>query len=163
MKAQVYCLLVAVLWLVFDVTTALAQGNSSADTPKYPPHRGTVEGQKGPKASAPPASQAENPLISGDTSNKLTTLRGTVSDSFCTRHHYMLTGASDAECVRYCIAHRGTYVLLAGDKVYSLQNRPGHVLESLAGQTATLTGVLNGNVLEIKSVTPGTNATKGQL
>ncbi|HET7208933.1 MAG TPA: hypothetical protein VFI95_20315 [Terriglobales bacterium] len=40
---------------------------------------------------------------------------------------------------------------------------PAMCLESLAGQTATLTGVLNGNVLEIKSVTPGTNATKGHL
>jgi len=67
----------------------------------------------------------------------------------------MLSGANDTECVRYCIAHQGTYVLLVGDRLYMLQNQPGHVLDALAGKKARITGALVGeDVLEVDSVSP---------
>lgn len=82
-------------------------------------------------------------------------LTGIVSDSYCGRHHYMLNGANDTECTRYCIAHRANYVLVVGDKLYTLENRPGHVLDALAAKKARITGALVGNdVLEVDAVTP---------
>jgi hypothetical protein len=67
----------------------------------------------------------------------------------------MLSGANDTECVRYCIAHQGTYVLLVGDRLYMLQNQPGRVLDALAGKKAHVTGALVGeDVLEVDSVSP---------
>jgi hypothetical protein len=65
-----------------------------------------------------------------------------------------LTGATPAECTRYCIAHNGTFALVVGDKVYTLQNRPGHTLDALAGQQARVSGTVNGSVIEIRSITP---------
>lgn len=67
----------------------------------------------------------------------------------------MLNGANDTECTRYCIAHQGNYVLVVGDKLYTLENRPGHVLDALAGRKARVTGALVGNeVLEVDTVNP---------
>lgn len=83
------------------------------------------------------------------------TFTGIVSDSYCTRHHFMLANATPEECVRYCIAHRGHYVLLVGDKVYTLMDQPGHTLDALAWKQARVTGSLVGdNVIEIDSVSP---------
>jgi hypothetical protein len=64
----------------------------------------------------------------------------------------MLSGATPAECTRYCIAHQGSYVLLVGDKIYQLENQPGHILDGLAGNTAQVTGVLVDDTIDIKSV-----------
>jgi hypothetical protein len=102
----------------------------------------------------PPAQGAENPAPPSVAKNaRLITVNGIVSDSFCLRHHYMLSHASDAECVRYCIAHYGNYVVLAGDKVYNLQDDPGHVLTSLADRQVTVTGwLVDPTHIEIKSV-----------
>ena len=102
----------------------------------------------------PPAQGTENPAPPLVAKNaQLITVSGVVSDSFCLRHHYMLSHATDAECVRYCIAHNGNYVVLAGDKVYNLQDDPGHVLTSLASRQVTVTGwLVDPTHIEIKSV-----------
>lgn len=129
-------------------------------------HSGVDEGKNGPPSPTPPpppgkASNPENPLDRG----KLETLTGVVSDSLCGRHHYQLTGATPAECTRYCIAHRSTFALVVGDKVYTLENRPGHTLDALAGQPARVTGTVNGSVIEIQSVSPvgKQGSTQGRL
>jgi len=46
------------------------------------------------------------------------TLTGIVSDSFSGNHHYMLSGANDTECARYCIAHQGR---MQGLQVYKMK------------------------------------------
>lgn len=89
------------------------------------------------------------------------TFTGIVSDSFCGNHHYMLTHGTPEECVRYCIAHRADYVLLVGNKMYTLKDRPGHTLDALASKRATVTGSLvSSNVIEIDSVSPASATTK---
>jgi hypothetical protein len=132
--------------------TAVPQSNSPSNVP--PPHSGVAAGQNSPQSGSPPppARNATNPVVSQPGNSELKTFTGVVSDSFCTRHHYMLSGATPAECTRYCIAHRATYVLLVGDKIYSLENPPGHILDALAGKTAQVTGALVGDSIEIKSV-----------
>ncbi len=135
---------------------AVAQTQSAPDSNQSRQHSGVDEGKNGPQSPTPvppvaPATNSENPGADG---GKAQTLTGVVSDSYCTRHHYMLTGATPAECTRYCIAHRGTFVLIAGEKIYTLQNRPGHTLDELAGQRARVSGVVHGDVVEIQSVSP---------
>ncbi len=67
----------------------------------------------------------------------------------------MLTGTNDAECTRYCFAHQGSYVLIAGNNLYSLENQPGHVLDALAGKKARLRGALvSGKVIEVSWAGP---------
>lgn len=99
---------------------------------------------------------ATNPVSPNTPDKTAQTFTGTLSDSFCLRKHYMLAGATPAECTRYCIAHDGHYVLMSGEKIYELQNQPGAVLMKYAGQPVRVTGnLLNGTIIEIKTVTPG--------
>lgn len=147
------------LAFLFIVPFTMAKAQSSApsvDTSPTPSHSGNAAGANGPKANAPPvARQSTNPVNDREDNSARHTLTGVVSDSYCGRHHYMLSGANDPECARYCIAHQGNYVLVVGDKLYTLENRPGHVLDALAGKKARVTGYLAGsNVLEVDSVSP---------
>jgi hypothetical protein len=99
-----------------------------------------------------PSSQATLPPQNAQ-NKPLTTLTGTVSDSFCPRYHYVLANATAAECTRYCIAHQGQYIMKAGDKVYTLHDRPGHILDSFAGKRVRVTGwLVDPSTIEIKSV-----------
>jgi len=139
------------------IGTIRAQSSSSVDTPLVPPHSGNAAGPNGPKMNnpSPPARKTSNPVNNREHNSPRRTFTGIVSDSFCGNHHYMLSGATDTECARYCIAHQGTYVLLVGDRLYMLQNQPGHVLDALAGKKARITGALVGeDVLEVDSVSP---------
>jgi hypothetical protein len=44
---------------------------------------------------------------------------------------------------------------MAGDKLYTIENQPGHVLDALAGKKARVTGALVGtDVLEVDTVSP---------
>jgi hypothetical protein len=142
-------ILMAVLACVMVQAQAAPNANQSQG------HSGVDEGKNGPQSPTPPPppGNAKNPETPGAT-GKVQTLTGVVSDSYCGRKHYQLTGATPAECTRYCIAHRGTFALVVGDKVYSLQDRPGHTLDALAGQSARVTGAVNGSVIEIESVSP---------
>lgn len=110
----------------------------------------------------PPAQGAENPAPPQNAKNaKLIIVSGLVSDSFCLRHHYMLSHATDEECVRYCIAHHGSYAVLSGNNVYELQDDPGHVLSSLANRQVSVTGwLVDPTHIEIKSVTSTGGAKK---
>lgn len=157
MQALSYRVFFSALILAILLGIAEAQSSSPAvDTPPVPPHSGAAAGTHGPTANAPPPPrQSTNPVNNGQDKSPSRTFTGIVSDSYCGRHHYMLNGATDSECTRYCIAHKANYVLLVGDKLYTLQNQPGHVLDSLAGKKARVTGALVGaNVLEVDSVSP---------
>lgn len=134
MRNRYWALVGCVLLLA---SLAFAQSNASSISPN------------------PPAQGAENPATPQNARNaRLITVSGLVSDSFCLQHHYMLSHATDAECVRYCIAHHGNYVILAGDKIYNLQDDPGHVLSSAANRQVSVTGwLVDPTHIEIKSVT----------
>src|SRR3982074_2659735 len=81
------------------------------------------------------------------------TFTGTVSDSMCGAKHAM--SGDDAGCTRACVSKGSKYALVVGDKVYTLETSDKAVLETLdkqAGAKATVTGTVNGDVLEVSSV-----------
>ncbi len=113
------------------------QAPNTSTTPNEAPNSNTVT------SAAVPADQ------------KIQTFVGKVSDVNCGPRHFMLENATDAECTRACFARRGLYALVVGDKVYSLVNQPGAILNQLAGKQARVTGsLMNPTTIEIASVTP---------
>jgi hypothetical protein len=77
------------------------------------------------------------------------TLTGTVSDSLCGKTHSM--GGSAAECTRACVKGGASYVLVAGDKIYTLKGDKT-AIDKFAGASATVTGTTNGSVLTVSSI-----------
>jgi hypothetical protein len=82
------------------------------------------------------------------------TFSGLVTDARCGPRHEN-SEQSASECARMCVRNGTSYILIDGDKSYELTGdlRP---LDQLAGQRATLTGKLSGNMIRISggSVVP---------
>jgi len=81
------------------------------------------------------------------------TFTGEVGDSMCGKKH--MEGETAAECTRACVAHGSNYALIVGEKVYTLQTSDKAVqaaLEKQAGKNESVTGVLNGDSIEVSSV-----------
>jgi hypothetical protein len=71
----------------------------------------------------------------------------------CGKKH--MEGETAADCTRVCVSHGSSYALIVGDKVYTLQTTDKAALTTLdaqAGKTATVTGVLNGDSIDVSSV-----------
>ncbi len=131
---------------------------------------GQAPQQNNPKAQAseaPNTTVAPNEAPNANTvtsvaipsGEKIQTFVGKVSDVNCGPRHFMLENATDAECTRACFARRGLYALVVGDKVYSLVNQPGAILNQLAGKQARVTGsLMNPSTIEIASVSPAGGA-----
>jgi len=81
------------------------------------------------------------------------TFTGEVGDSMCGKKH--MEGETAADCTRACVSHGSSYALIVGDKVYTLQTTDKAALATLdsqAGKTATVTGILNGDSIDVSSV-----------
>jgi hypothetical protein len=81
---------------------------------------------------------------------------GKVSDAMCGAHHMM--SGPEADCTKACVGKGSKYALVVGDKVYTLDSSDKAALanlEKLAGSTAKVTGTLNGDTIEVASVTGG--------
>jgi hypothetical protein len=84
---------------------------------------------------------------------KTKTFTGEVSDSMCGAKHMM---ADKAECTRTCISKGSNYALVVGDKVYTLKTSDKAALDqlnTLAGETARVTGSEDGDTIEVSKVT----------
>ncbi len=81
---------------------------------------------------------------------KTTTLTGEIGDSMCGAKH-MSGGA--AECTRSCVKEGSAYALVVGDKVYKLKGGDAGTLDKLAGAKATVTGTVDGDTIDVSSVT----------
>lgn len=78
---------------------------------------------------------------------------GEVGDAMCGRQHMEGT---PAECTRTCVSHGSRYALIVGEKIYILDATDKTALATLdqqAGKNATVTGTLNGDTIEVNSVT----------
>ncbi len=78
---------------------------------------------------------------------------GEVGDAMCGRRH--MEGETAADCTRACVAHGSKFALVVGDKIYTLDTSDKAVLATLdkqAGKTATVTGALDGDTIEVSSV-----------
>jgi hypothetical protein len=84
---------------------------------------------------------------------RVQTFTGEVGDSMCGKNH--MEGQSAADCTRTCVAHGSNFALIVGDKVYTLQTTDKGALATLdkqAGKNATVTGTLDGNTIDVRSV-----------
>ena len=82
------------------------------------------------------------------------TLTGVVSDSMCGAQHME---SDAAKCTRACIAHGASYILVVGEKLYSLNTTDKALLDTLnqqAGNKVTVTGTVNGVGVDVSSVAP---------
>ena len=86
-------------------------------------------------------------------SAKTTTLTGKVGDAMCGVKHMM--PADEAGCTRACVKKGSDYALLVKDKVYTLKATSDAAkgqLDKLAGLTASITGDLNGDVIQVTAI-----------
>ena len=85
---------------------------------------------------------------------KKQTFTGEVGDAMCGRKH-MVDQGTPTQCTRACVSHGSKYALVVGDRVYVLDASDKAALDTLdkqAGKNATVTGVLNGDTIEVSSV-----------
>jgi hypothetical protein len=75
---------------------------------------------------------------------------GIVSDSMCGKKH-MMPGKTDAQCVQECVKSGSSYVLVVGDKIYTLAGKP-QTIAPLAGKHVHVEGNLKGNTITITSI-----------
>jgi hypothetical protein len=81
------------------------------------------------------------------------TFTGEVGDAMCGRKHMEQPAA---ECTRACISHGSRYILITKDSsIYILATTDKTALAMLdkhAGKNTTITGTLNGDTIEVRSV-----------
>jgi hypothetical protein len=80
------------------------------------------------------------------------TFVGMVSDSSCGARHKMMDKSAE-ECARTCQRAGASYVLVAGEKIYTLAGRAND-LAYLAGQKVKVTGSARGNTISVAAVAP---------
>jgi hypothetical protein len=78
------------------------------------------------------------------------TFNGTVSDSMCEKKH-MMPGKTPGECIEECVKAGSTYVLVTGDKVYTLSGKP-QSLAKFAGKHVSVQGALKGNMITAEAI-----------
>ena len=79
------------------------------------------------------------------------TFTGVITDAMCGKDHSMMNIKPDSKCVLECVKSGSKYALLEGTNVYELSDQK--TPEKFAGQKVKVTGTLNGNVLQVQSIT----------
>lgn len=83
----------------------------------------------------------------------LKTYTGRVGDAMCGVKHQI---GGSVECTRICVQRGSKYDLIIGNQAYMLDTKDKAVLEkldSLAAKTALIKGVMENNMIEVRSVT----------
>jgi hypothetical protein len=78
------------------------------------------------------------------------TLSGTISDAMCVRKH-MMPGKSSTQCAQECVKAGSTYVLVVGDKVYSLNGKTT-AIAPFAGRHVQIKGTVNRTTIDVGSI-----------
>ncbi len=79
-----------------------------------------------------------------------TTLTGVLTDNMCVKKH-MISGKSNAECVRECVKGGAKYVVVVNGKPTELKGHEDK-LNALAGKKVKVTGEQKGAVLTVATV-----------
>ena len=79
------------------------------------------------------------------------TFTGVITDSMCGKDHAMMNIKPDSKCVLECVKAGSKYALIEGANVYELSDQKAP--EKFAGQKVKVTGTLNGNILQVQSIT----------
>lgn len=78
------------------------------------------------------------------------TFTGVISDSMCNKKH-MMPGKTDVQCTEECVKGGAGYVLVAGEKVYTLSARKG-LIAPFAGKKVQLQGNLQGASITVTTI-----------
>ena len=78
------------------------------------------------------------------------TFSGMVTDSHCGARHMRNSHQNASECARACFRHGASYVLVDGDRRYTLVGGESD-LGKLAGERAHVIGTLQGNTILVNS------------
>ena len=76
------------------------------------------------------------------------TLQGVISDGMCGASH---NEKNAAECTLACVRNGKGWVLVVGDKIYTLEGRMAGISQ-LAGQKAKVTGRVSGNKINVTDI-----------
>src|ERR1700677_2453390 len=75
---------------------------------------------------------------------------GTISDSMCGASH----GTTPAKaCTTGCVKKGAKYVIVVGDKVYSIANQDQPSLAKVAGDSVKVTGKIDGDTITVDKIT----------
>jgi hypothetical protein len=77
-------------------------------------------------------------------------LQGVVSDTSCNAKH-VSKDRTAAECARVCVRHGARYALISGETVYLLDGNLSE-MDHYAGQRAEVVGLLDGDLLMVRSI-----------
>ena len=77
---------------------------------------------------------------------------GMVSDSVCGARHVKHPELDSPRCTRECVRTGARYILIDGDKSYTLQGNFAQ-LAQFAGQRAKISGSLQGTTIRVSSIT----------
>jgi hypothetical protein len=94
-----------------------------------------------------------SPAFAADKAQSFT---GQVSDAMCGAKHMM--SGPEADCTRACVGKGSKFALVVGNKVYTLESSDKAALASLdklAGAKAKVTGTLDGDTIQVASVSAG--------
>lgn len=81
-------------------------------------------------------------------SRSVQVLDGVISDGMCGANH---SGKNAPECTMACVKNGKGWVLVVGDKVYTLEGRMAGISQ-LAGQKAKVTGRVTGSKINVTDI-----------
>ena len=84
---------------------------------------------------------------------QIQTLSGMLTDSRCQGRHPSSSKMTSAQCTLFCIKQGASWVLVDGDAVYVLKG-DSPSFNNLAGQRVKLTGVVEGNNVQVQGIEP---------
>jgi Mg-chelatase subunit ChlD len=77
-------------------------------------------------------------------------ISGVITDSECGARHNKDAKMSATECARFCARNGSKYVLVDGEKRYTLTGNTEE-LSKFAGQRVTISGSRNGDTIQVSS------------
>ncbi|MGB6945792.1 MAG: hypothetical protein WBE37_25565 [Bryobacteraceae bacterium] len=75
---------------------------------------------------------------------------GTISDSMCGATHP--SGTPAKQCTTGCVKKGAKYVVVVGDKVYSIANQDAPGLAKYAGDHVKVTGKMDGDTITVAKI-----------
>jgi hypothetical protein len=143
----------AVILAGASLAFAVAQPAPSADANAIPVASAVqiIEQPSAAQSAVDAHAQSTTQPIDDRGSGSGQTFAGMITDSRCGARHRMNSGKTSAECARSCVRHGAHYVLVDGEKVYALEGYPDQ-LEKLAGERASIVGMLEGDTIKVKAV-----------
>jgi hypothetical protein len=76
---------------------------------------------------------------------------GVLTDSHCGARHPSKSHLSAGDCAKMCMTQGSAWALVDGEKIYALKG-DSPALDRLAGERVTVSGVLQGSTIQIRSV-----------